>query len=59
MKTRNCVLKMINLARPDVLRLEAEYEVSFQWKNPDFLLNNVDFIIKQDLLRATPPPAPT
>ena len=23
------------------------FQVSFQWKNPDFLFKNVDFIIKQ------------
>ena len=25
--------------------LETQLEVSFQWKNPDFLLKNVDLII--------------
>ena len=44
-KTRNCSLKMLNFAdNRDV------DQVSFQWKNPDFLFRNPDFLLKKLIL---------
>ena len=43
--TRNCVFKMSNFAGLHVPHPSSE-AVSFQWKNPDFLLKNPDFLMK-------------